>query len=320
MKIVIFGKPQSGKTTLFNLLTGLGRKERHLAVVEAKDPRLEEVAKAEGSAKTTYIHIAFCDPPLRETLSEMRTGDGLIHVIRSENPQEEISSLEKDFIEKDRETLQGSLQRTRKEYSKRKDRELERKIASLEKALNFLQQGRPLREGFSRGDFPGMGLLSLKPIIHVVNAKFEDLENLMDMEIREKGRAVLAMDLLTEEELLQSNPEERKALMDEFGIKKLRAEEFVGTIYQVLDLLVFFTAGKKEARAWTLKRGATALDAAAKIHTDMARGFVRAEVASWEEFARAGGWAGLHREGRVRLEGKEYPVKDGDVLNIRFNK
>ncbi len=322
MKLVIFGQPQAGKTTLFEILTGLGGREKHLAVVKAKDPRLEEAAKVEGSGKITYIHISFVDPSSRETLNEMRAGDGLLHVVRDDNPLNRIDQVEKEFLQRDRETLEGTLERAKKEFSKRKDKGLERKIKAIERALEILSEGKPLRETFSRDDveFSGLGLLSLKPIIHVVNSKFEEIPSLKTLEQTAKGRAVVVMDLLTEKELLQSGEEERKLLMEEFGIKELKAEKFVQTIYEALDLLVFFTVGKKEARAWTLKKGGTALDAAGKIHTDIAKGFVRAEVASWEEFVQAGGWSGLHRAGKIRMEGKEYKVKDGDVLNIRFNK
>ncbi len=322
MKLVIFGQPQAGKTTLFEILTGLGGKEKHLAVVKAKDPRLEEVARVEGSGKITHIHISFVDPSTKETLNEMRTGDGLLHVVREDDPLSRIARVEKELLERDRETLEGTLQRSKKEFSKRKTRKLERKIKAIEKALEVLSEGRPLREVFSREEeeFSGLGLLSLKPIIHVINTKFEETSSLKNLEVTSKGRAVVVMDLLTEKELLQSDEEERNLLMEEFGIEELRAEKFVNIIYNTLDLLVFFTVGKKEARAWTLKKGGTALDAAGKIHTDIARGFIRAEVVSWEEFVQAGGWSGLHRAGKIRMEGKEYKVKDGDVLNIRFNK
>ncbi len=322
MNLVIFGKPQSGKTTLFHLLTGLGEKQRHMAVVEAPDPRLVKVAEAEGSSKITFVHIGFVDPPAREMLNEMRAGQGLIHVVRSDQPLKEIEAAEEDFLEKDLKTLEGALEKAKKQYSKQKSKELEKKISVLEKALGVLREGKPLRQTFSQGqeEFSGLGLLSLKPIIHVINTKFEDQEKFLPLEKEEKGRAVVVMDLLTEKELLESGDEERQQLMEEFGIAERKAERFVDIIYGVLDLLVFFTANQREAKAWTLKKDSTALEAAGKIHTDMAKGFVRAEVASWEEFVQAGGWSGLHRAGKVRLEGKDYRVRDGDVLNIRFNK
>ncbi len=322
MNLAIFGKPQSGKTTLFHLLTGMGEKVKHMAMVEVRDPRLERVGEAEGSSKITYLHIGFLDPPAREMVSQMRAAEGLIHVVRSETPGEEIRRVEEDFLVKDAETLEGTLEKAKKQYSKQKTRNLERKISGLEKALEVLRAGRPLRETFyqEQEEFSGLGLLSLKPIIHVVNARFEELERLRGLEAEGKGRAVVVMDLLTEKELLESGEEERRELMEEFGIVERKAEKFVERIYGVLDLLVFFTANSREARAWTLRRDSTALEAAGKIHTDMARGFVRAEVAPWEEFVQAGGWSGLRREGKIRLEGKDYRVKDGDVLNIKFNR
>ncbi len=322
MNIVIFGKPQSGKTTLFQILTGLGEKRRHMAVVEAKDPRLVKVAEAEGSSKITFVHMGFEDPPAREMLSEMRAALGLIHVVRSGEPLREIGEAEEDFLEKDLKTVEAALEKAQKQYSRQKSRDLERKISALNGALEVLSEGKPLRQAYphDKEEFSGLGLLSLKPIIHVVNVKFEELEGFLPIEKEEKGRAVVVMDLLTEKELLESGDEERQQLMEEFGIRELKAEGFVARIYRVLDLLVFFTANRREARAWTLRRNSTVLEAAGKIHTDMAKGFVRAEVAGWEEFVSAGGWSGLHRAGKVRLEGKDYRVRDGDVLNIRFNK
>ncbi len=323
MKFVIFGEPQTGKTTFFQLLTGIGEKQKHLAMVHVPDPRLEAVGKVAGSKKKTPISLAFVDPPAREELNEMRGGDALLHVIRAEDPLSIIKEVEEEFVEKDLETVSGRLERLKKDYSRKKDREIEREIAFFEEVKSILEKGRSLRQEMDEVDYlRGLGLLSLKPIIHVINCDFEEVQRWgREMEkVSGRMRGAFALDARTELELINSSEEERRELMEEFGIAELRSEKFLAKAFQVLDLIVFYTPSEKETRAWEVRRGTSALEAAGKVHTDIARGFIRAEVASWEKFVEAGGWSGLKTSGELRLEGRDYTVQDGDVIYFRFNK
>lgn len=323
MKFVIFGEPQTGKTTFFQLLTGMGERHKHLAMVHVPDFRLEALAKTISSYKKTPISLAFVDPPPREELNEMRGGDAILHMIRSEDPISDIRKREEEFIVKDLETVSGKLERLKKDYSRKKDKEIEKEIVFFEGVKAILEEGKSLREEMNEeGYLRGLGLLSLKPIIHVINCDFEEIHR-WEKEaegITGRMKGAFAIDARTELELISSPEEERRELMEEFGIEELRSEKFLSMAFQVLELIVFYTPGERETRAWEVRRGTTAVEAAGKVHTDIARGFIRAEVASWEKFVEAGGWAGLRAAGELRLEGKDYIVQDGDVIYFRFNK
>lgn len=323
MKFVIFGEPQTGKTTFFQLLTGIGKRYKHLAMVRVPDSRLDAVAETIGSDKKTPINLAFIDPSPREELNEMRGGDAILHIIRSEDPVSEIEKKEEEFIVKDIETVSGKLERLKKDYSRKKDKEIEKEIVFFERVKAILEEGKPLREEMDEEEYlRGLGLLSLKPIIHVINCDFEEVQRWEKEAEGISGRmkGAFAIDARTELELISSPEEERRELMKEFGIGELRSEKFLARAFHVLELIVFYTPSERETRAWEVRRGTTAVEAAGKVHTDIARGFIRAEVASWEKFVEAGGWAGLRSTGELRLEGKEYIVQDGDVIYFRFNK
>jgi len=323
MKFVIFGEPQTGKTAFFNLLTGLGEKKKHIAVVKVPDPRLDSVAEVEKSAKKTPISLSFVDPPAREQINEMRGGDALLHVIKSDDPLKEIKKKEEEFLISDLEIISGKVERLEKEYSKRKDKELEKEIDFLRKVKETLEKGICLRQEYEEESYlKGLGLLSLKPIIHVINCDFENVEkwDRVAKSISGKMKGAFVIDVKTEQELLESPEKERKELMEEFGIREVRAKKFLEKAFKVLELIVFYTPGEKETRALEIRKGTTALEAAGKIHTDIAKGFIRAEVCNWEEFVDSGGWTGVKQSGKLRLEGKDYVVQDGDVIYFRFNR
>jgi ribosome-binding ATPase len=297
LNVGIVGPPGSGKTTLFTALTGVvpeGYGTPHVGVAAIPDERLAAVAAIEGSAKLTPATIELIDVPgtAEAQLGGVRRADALLAVVRDPS---ELQSLDLELLVADRDHVERRLERVRKE-AKSGSAELRAEVEILERLLAHVDEERPLR------DWPGelpreLEPLTGKPLIPIVNGPG-------------------GVDLMLEAEL-RDLPAEEAAQFRDGGRSAL--EEVVRRLAETLDLVVFFTAGDKEARAWTLRRGATALDAAASIHTDIARGFIRCEVIGWKDFVDAGSRAEAARRGVQRLEGKAYQVQDGDVLNVRFN-
>ena len=297
LNVGIVGPPGSGKTTLFTALTGVvpeGYGTPHVGVAAIPDERLAAVAAIEGSAKLTPATIELIDVPgtAEAQLGGVRRSDALLAVVRD---PAELKSLDLELLVADRDHVQRRLERVRKE-AKSGSAELRAEVETLERLLAHVDEERPLR------DWPGelpreLEPLTAKPVIPIVNGAG-------------------GVDLMLEAEL-RDLPEVEAAQFRDGGVSAL--EEVVRRLAETLDLVVFFTAGDKEARAWTLRRGATALDAAASIHTDIARGFIRCEVIGWKDLVDAGSRAEAARRGVQRLEGKAYQVQDGDVLNVRFN-
>jgi ribosome-binding ATPase YchF (GTP1/OBG family) len=297
LNVGIVGPPGSGKTSLFTALTGVvpeGYGTPHVGVASILDERLGAVAAVEGSAKRTPATIELIDVAgtAEAQLGGVRRADALLAVVRDPS---ELPALELELLVADRDHVQRRLERVRKD-AKSGSAELRAEVADLERLLEHIDAERPLR------DWPGelpreLEPLTAKPLIPIVNGAG-------------------GVDLALEAELREL-PEEEAAQFRNGGGSAL--EEVVRRLAETLDLVVFFTAGEKEARAWTLRRGATALDAAASIHTDIARGFIRCEVIGWKDLVDAGSRAEAARRGLQRLEGKAYEVQDGDVLNVRFN-
>ena len=297
LDVGIVGPPGSGKTTLFTALTGVrpeGYGTPHVGVAAIHDERLAAVAAIEGSAKLTPATIQLIDVPgtAEAQLGGVRRAEALLAVVRDEA---DLPALELELLVADRDHVEKRLERVRKE-AKSGSRELKEEVVVLERLVAHIDEERPLR------DFPGelpreLEPLTTKPLIPIVNGPG-------------------GTDLVLEAELREL-PAEEAAQFRDGGASAL--DEVVRRLVETLDLVVFFTAGDKEARAWTLRRGATALDAAASIHTDIARGFIRCEVIGWKDLVDAGSRAEAARRGLQRLEGKTYQVEDGDVLNVRFN-
>jgi ribosome-binding ATPase len=297
LDVGIVGPPGSGKTTLFTALTGVrpeGYGTPHVGVAPIADDRLPQVAEVVGSAKQTPATIRLIDVPgtTAAQLGGVRRADALLAVVRDEG---ELPSVELELLVADRDHLERRLERVRKE-AKSGDPKLRAEVETLERLLAHIDDERPLREW--PGELPAeLEPLTTKPLIPIVNGP---------------GGADLAL-----EAELRDLPPEEAAQFRNGGSSAL--EEVVRQLASVLDLVTFFTAGDKEARAWSLRSGRTALDAAESIHSDMARGFIRCEVIRWDDLVEAGSHAEVARRGLQRLEGKQYVVADGDVLNIRFN-
>jgi len=297
LDVGIVGPPASGKTTLFTALTGVrpeGYGTPHVGIAPITDDRLPQVAEVVGSAKQTAATIRLIDVPgtAAAQLGGVRRADALLAVVRD---TDDLPSLELELLVADRDHVERRLERVRKD-AKSGDPTLRAEVELCERLIAHIDDERALRDW--PGELPAeLEPLTTKPLIPIVNGPD-------------------GVDLALEAEL-HDLPADEAAQFRNGGSSAL--EDVVRRLVSVLDLVVFFTAGDNEARAWTLRNGRTALDAAASIHTDMARGFIRCEVIRWDDLVSSGSHAEAARRGLQRLEGKGYVVADGDVLNIRFN-
>jgi ribosome-binding ATPase len=304
VEVGIVGLPGSGKTTLFTALTGVVPEtgaygKPHVGMAPIPDQRLEQVAEVVGSKKVTHAALRIVDVPGSEAaaLGGVRGCDALVAVLNTfgsgSDPDTELSRIELELVVADRDHVERRLERVAKQ-AKSGEAALKQEVAALENALAHLEAGRPL-SGLE-GDVPsGLEPLTTKPLIAVENGPG-------------------GIDAKLESELAELGAEEAAAFRD--GPSAL--EQVIPRVFETLDLAVFFTANENDAHAWTLRRGRTAHEAAATVHTDMARGFVRCEVVRWDDLVECGSQAEAARRGLVRLEGKGYLVQDGDVLQIRF--
>jgi ribosome-binding ATPase YchF (GTP1/OBG family) len=305
LEVGLVGLPGSGKTTLFRALTGAPTPageygKPHVGMASVPDERLDRLAEVLHSAKSTPAAMRVVDPPGLDAsvLGELRKVDALIAVSRSFGPDvdadRDAESLALELILADRDHVEKRLERVRQQ-AKSGDPETRKEVESLERVLAHVEAGGSL------ADYPDpvpaeLEPLTTKPLVRIVNGKG-------------------GLDLQLEGELSELSPDEAAAFRE--GQSALEAT--VATLFDEAGLLTFFTGSDKEARAWTLRRGQTALEAAATIHTDIARGFIRCEVISFEHLIETGSHAEAARRGLQRLEGKTYVVNDGDVLNVRFN-
>jgi ribosome-binding ATPase len=349
MKIGLVGLPGSGKTTVFNALTGLSaetgfgaaRGKTNLGVVKVPDERVDALSRLFSPRKTTYAEITFSDVAAgvstgggrgidRSVLNAMREVDALCQVVRAFQdpaapeapaPMQEIRDLEAEMILADLELVEKRLERLKKEKG------TPREEAALQAMKGHLDAERPLRSaGIGDEDlalFSGFRFLTLKPLLLVLNVDEGDVAAPPPDEIaahaRERGLGLVVLSAKVEQDIAQMSPEEQKEFVAALGLAEPARDRFVREAFALLDLISFLTAGPDECRAWPIRRGLNAQRAAGKIHSDLERGFIRAEVTRIEDLLALGSEARCREAGKLRLEGKDYVVQDGDVMHIRFN-
>jgi ribosome-binding ATPase YchF (GTP1/OBG family) len=320
----LVGLPYSGKSTLFTALTRVGASggRANQAVVPVPDPRIEVLAELERSRKSVPAQVRFVDPPGGvgpQGMAALREADALCVVLRAFGPEarpaEDLSAVIDELILADLAVTESALDNARRRAKARGAKELG-ELQALERAHGVLSEGKVLREaGLSDDDqmaLRSLAPLSAKPLVVVAN-----LEEGSDLP---PGLPADAVGVWAEIEaetaaMLES---EARALLAEFGVTEPGLDRVIAAGYRALDLITFLTTGEDETRAWEVRRGATAPEAAGVIHTDLQRGFIRTEVVGYEQLVAAGGWDKAKAKGHLRVEGKDYVVQEGDVLHVRF--
>ena len=321
--IGIVGLPYSGKSTLFTALTRTGSVggRSNQAVVDVPDERLGVLSEMEKSAKIIHSKVRFVDVPgglTAQGIAEFRTTDALCLVVRGfgedADPPSELSSLEAELILADLSNVESGLEKARKRA--RGSPEVNGEVDVLERAHELLDAEQLLRAGdfddSERKLLRGYGPLTLKPWIVVANVgEGEGLPTgLPD--------GALAISASLEAEVAGMESGDAAELLAGFGVEEPGIDRVIAACYRALDLLTFLTTGPDESRAWEVRRGAKAPEAAGVIHSDLERGFIRAEVVSYDDLVGAGSWDAAKGAGLLRVEGKEYTIAEGDVLHIRF--
>jgi GTP-binding protein YchF len=355
MKTAIIGLPMTGKTSLFTILTGVHQETRigstaaRTGVAKVPDARLDALARLFEPDKTTYATVEYVDMPsiskesLRDagSLASLRNVDAFMHVLRlfadetiphekgSVDPVRDLEDVETELILSDLVVIEKRLERLDKDRKKIKNPELDREFELLVKAKALLEENRPLRELELEAEdekrIRGFQFLSQKPMLYVLNLGEEEAARLheREQEYREgplaarKRTAVSAVCGKIEAELAELPREEQRDFLSGYGLSESGLERLITATYSLLGLMSFLTAGEDECRAWTIPMQSNAVKAAGAIHSDFEKKFIRAEVVNWQTLVDLGGYAGARDKGQLRLEGKEYIVKDGDVLVIR---
>jgi len=347
MKLGIIGLPQSGKTTLFNALTrsntpttaSAGRIEVHTGVVDVPDPRIDRLSAMFKPKKTIFAKVTYADIAGLEGNSKGITGnllntlgqmDAFIHVVRSFdddnvphpagsiNPARDADAMLTELLLNDQIAVERKLERLVDERKKGgMDKALnERQTVLFTRLLNALNEGLPLRKldysAEEEKELSSFGLLTRKQILTVFNLGETQAAPTIELD-----HPHVALPGKLEMEISQLSPEDAQVFMSEYGIQEPALNRMIRLSYDLLDLQSFFTVGEDEVRAWTTRRHATAHESAGEIHTDIARGFIRAEVVAYDDLIALGTMAECKAKGKFRLEGKEYIVKDGDIVHIR---
>jgi GTP-binding protein YchF len=354
MKTAIIGLPMVGKTSLFTILTGVHQESRigstavRAGVAKVPDARLDALAKLFEPPKITHATVEYLDVPAvsKESLRDpsyvasLRVVDAFAHMLRvfddetvpheygSVDPMRDLENVETELVLSDLMVLEKRLERLDKDRKKVKNPELDREAELLEKCKATLEQDKPLRSLELTGDeekrIRGFQFLSQKPILYCLNVGEKDAPRLHEKEEEFRAQlgprpntAVAGIGGKIEAELAELSREDAQEYLISYGLKESGLERLISASYTLLGLMSFLTAGETEVRAWTIPIGSTAVKAAGAIHSDFEKKFIRAEVVNWKSLVDLGGYPGVREKGLLRLEGKEYIVKDGDVLVIR---
>ncbi|MGI9610296.1 MAG: redox-regulated ATPase YchF, partial [Acidimicrobiia bacterium] len=341
----------------YNALTGGGAlaapyafatTDPNIGVAKVFDHRLDKLSALNNSRKTVNTTVQFADiGGLVEGASKgeglgnkflagIREVDAIVYVLRAfadpdvpgpTDPLEHLRVLEIELTLADLETLEKQIDRKRK--AAKQDTSLADEVEAAEIAIEKLSEGTPLyRTDLSdavRADLAPYYLLTNKPVLALVNVdegQLDELDSVVAPVIEELGpasKSVFGACIQLEAEAAQLDPEDRAEMLDGFGLGEGALPRFIAAAYHELGLRTFFTTGEKESRAWTFRAGSSAPECAGRIHTDMQRGFIRAEVVHWDELLECGSWSAARDVGKLRAEGKDYIVADGDVMEIRFN-
>ncbi|HET9102298.1 MAG TPA: redox-regulated ATPase YchF [Solirubrobacteraceae bacterium] len=357
MKVGIVGMPNAGKSSLFTALTGVAAEaanypfttiEPNVAIVPVTDERLNAVAATVRASKVVWDTIAFHDIAGlvagaskgeglgNQFLANIRETDAIVHVVRAHtdesiihpegrvDPMADIDTIETELIYADLEQAERRLERVAKQ-AKTQDRHAVAEAQWLRELVETLQAGRPARTLAPPADAPdAMKLLSpltAKPVLFVANVEegSSEVPEAIAAHAAAQGAAAVAVSARLESELGELPDEDAAAMREDLGLAESGLATVVRGAFALLDLVAFFTAGEdKPAQCWHLRRGLTVWHAAGEIHSDIQKGFVRAEVVSWDQLTDAGGYAGARERGALRLEGRDYVVADGDVITVKF--
>jgi len=349
MKLGIIGKPQSGKTTVFNAACGMHEavgdysQATHRAVIKVPDKRVDELSKLFNPKKTTYAEIEMLDAPgfsgkgkeasgleISEDLKKM---DSLMAVIDyfspDARPEKDLQDLIDEMNLHDHAIVESNISKNEKKAQLTGDKALGAVLTVLKKCLAVLEKEQPLIE-LALDDneaklIKNFTFMSLKPMLIVINISEDKLNESSNIEtqfakfIKENKREVAVVCGSVEMELVGLEANEKREFLDELGIATPAVEQVIQKSYSLLGLQSFFTCGDPEVRAWTIKKGTNAQKAAGAIHSDIERGFIRAEVVKYDDMMEHKSNAALKSAGKQRLEGKEYIVQNGDIILFRFN-